>query len=342
MQLDNEIWKDINNYINRYEISNEGRIRRTKDNKILKQKYNGDYLTIGLINENKIRKYYQIHRLVAENFIINEKPDEYNIVDHIDSNKMNNKANNLRWTDHEGNMKNYNENFREYIGTPILQSDLNGKIIKEWNNIKEILNENPTYKYSYIMSRIINGKICYGYIWKYNKEDEIVLEADEVFKDIGIINGYNFSNYKISNHGKIKNIKRDTFIAQSIIKGYRYVNLSDIITNDRITLEVHRIVAMLFVPGRTKQKDIVNHLDKNRQNSYYKNLEWTTIKGNTIHAIGRKVQQIDLETGEVINTFDTITDAYQSFGKPCNSHISLCCKGKINQTLGYKWRYVDN
>jgi len=60
---------------------------------------------------------------------------------------------------------------------------------------------------------------------------------------------------------------------------------------------------------------IVNHLDGNRLNNHYKNLEWTTIKDNTIHTVGRKVNQIDIVSRKVINTFDTITDAYKSFGK---------------------------
>ena len=108
-----------------------------------------------------------------------------------------------------------------------------------------------------------------------------------------------------------------------------------------IDYQVHRLVALTFIPKPSPEFNVVNHIDRNRQNNYYKNLEWTTVRGNTQHAIGRAVQQSDPKTGQVIRTFNTITEAYQSFARPCNSHISLCCNGKQSQTLGYRWRYAD-
>lgn len=54
----------------------------------------------------------------------------------------------------------------------------------------------------------------------------------------------------------------------------------------------------------------------------------------------RKVEQIDLETGEVINTFDTISAAARALNID-SSCISKVCKGKRNKTGGYKWRYVE-
>lgn len=41
---------------------------------------------------------YAIHKLVAKTFIDNPNPDEYTLVEHIDKNKKNNSADNLRWT----------------------------------------------------------------------------------------------------------------------------------------------------------------------------------------------------------------------------------------------------
>lgn len=339
---DKEIWKDINGYIGRYQISNHGRIRRTKDNKILKfyMSSDDDYFCIKLTDKNKRKESYYVHKLVGEHFVENDNPEKYNIVDHIDNNKTNNKSINLRWTNQSGNMKNFSDNHKKYTGTPITQYDLDSKKIKKWNNVKEIIAKNSAYKYFYLMSRVVNGKSCYGYIWKYDEKEETKLEKDEQFKNIGIIDGSNLTGYEISNYGKIRNVKRNTYIIHTTKKGYEYTQLYDLVTKKPVYFQVHRLVAMLFVPGKAQEKNIVNHIDKNRSNNYYKNLEWTTIKGNTIHAIGRKVQQIDIKTGELINTFDTITEAYKSFGKPCNSHISLCCNGKACQTLGYKWKYV--
>lgn len=46
-------------------------------------------------------KYYT-HRLVAEYFV--ENPENHTEIDHIDSNKLNNYADNLRWISRQGNM----------------------------------------------------------------------------------------------------------------------------------------------------------------------------------------------------------------------------------------------
>ena len=84
------MWYSINE---NYEVSVEGQVRNKKFNRLLKPYLCGDYLGLRMGN-SKSKKFY-IHRLVAEAFL--PSPTDDCVVDHIDRNRMNNHASNLRW-----------------------------------------------------------------------------------------------------------------------------------------------------------------------------------------------------------------------------------------------------
>ena len=84
-------------------MSNLGRIKNLKSNKILKPIPNNyGYLRINLYKNNKI-KQYKIHRLVAYMFIPNNDKSKIEI-NHLDENKENNNMNNLEWCDRKENV----------------------------------------------------------------------------------------------------------------------------------------------------------------------------------------------------------------------------------------------
>ena len=87
-----EIWKDIEDYEEYYQISNLGRIRNKKESRILKPSKSGGYYHISLRHGNK--KEMLIHRLVAKAFIPN--PLNLSYVNHKDENKKNNSGNSIR------------------------------------------------------------------------------------------------------------------------------------------------------------------------------------------------------------------------------------------------------
>ena len=100
-----EQWKPVKGFEGLYSVSNLGRIR-TEARKIersdglvryLQAKVREvvlDSLTLTLTKDKKVY-YNYIHRLVAESFVPN--PQHHYFVEHIDGNKYNNKADNLRW-----------------------------------------------------------------------------------------------------------------------------------------------------------------------------------------------------------------------------------------------------
>ena len=106
-----EKWKDIKGYENTYQVSNFGRIRsldriyvqpskwgtpmlKKYKGKVLNPTDNGNgYLIISLRDDNRNRKNFYVHRLVAEHFLREIAGGE--VVNHLDYNKKNNNVENL-------------------------------------------------------------------------------------------------------------------------------------------------------------------------------------------------------------------------------------------------------
>ena len=102
------MWKKIilDGQETRYSVSSEGGIRNDITGRQLKGTYaTNEYHTVQLRIDGTSRSL-MVHRLVAEAFCDN--PNHYNIVDHIDQNKYNNCASNLRWVEARTNALNCN------------------------------------------------------------------------------------------------------------------------------------------------------------------------------------------------------------------------------------------
>lgn len=102
-----EIWKDIEGYNGKYQISTLGRLRSyaqdTKNGKIKTgNKEKRGYLSYLLYDSDGSKSWHKIHRLVAEAFIDN--PDNLPQVNHKDENKQNNCVDNLEWCTNDYNI----------------------------------------------------------------------------------------------------------------------------------------------------------------------------------------------------------------------------------------------
>ena len=97
MDFENELWKEIEGYGGRYQVSNCGRIWNVATQSMMKpQMKKTGYYSINLMKPNKKIVTERVHRLVALYFC--KKHEECNVVNHIDSDKTNNRASNLEWT----------------------------------------------------------------------------------------------------------------------------------------------------------------------------------------------------------------------------------------------------
>jgi hypothetical protein len=92
-----------------YLVYEDGKVYNQKYKNYLKHIINKQgYSTISLYVSKGKKKVLKIHRLVATYYCINEKPEEYNQVDHIDRDKLNNHKSNLRWCNSSINNSNRN------------------------------------------------------------------------------------------------------------------------------------------------------------------------------------------------------------------------------------------
>lgn len=104
--------------------------------------------------------------------------------------------------------------------------------------------------------------------------------------------------YVISNYGKVQRLTAgNNTYAGKVLKplvnkrtGYPYVKLTK---NGKVyKKQLHIMVAQLFLEDPHNDNLIVNHIDGNKQNPYYKNLEWITRSENTKHAIRHGLQKL--------------------------------------------------
>jgi len=105
----------------------------------------------------------------------------------------------------------------------------------------------------------------------------------EIWKNIQGFEGL----YKVSNKGQVLSVRKGILLKQSIgTDGYYKVSLCDGKTHYK---RVNRLVAEAFIP-KVEGKNIVNHIDLNKLNNNVDNLEWSTIKENTIHAYNNNIK----------------------------------------------------
>ena len=98
-----EIFKDIEGYGGKYQISNKGSVKNKIKGNILKPWKEGiGYYEVSLSYKGR-RTKYKVHRLVAMYFIPNPKGNP--IINHKDENKLNNNADNLDWSTYKLNNK---------------------------------------------------------------------------------------------------------------------------------------------------------------------------------------------------------------------------------------------
>ena len=163
--------------------------------------------------------------------------------------------------------------------------------------------------------------------------------------------------YQINEIGEIKSLERKTennrttykerILKQHLTKyGYYKVHLFK--DGENKTFLVHRLVAEHFLsnPNHLTQ---VNHLDENKQNNHYKNLQWVSPKDNCNYGTrneriskskNKKVRQYDKKR-KLLQEFESLTEASKLTGASL-SHMSQVCNGQRKTCGGFIWKFTED
>ena len=208
-----EIWKDVQGFEGRYQVSNMGRVRSLdrlietehpyiRKGEFLNPSMNSGrgYLRVSFSDGHRHYKHYEVHRLVALHFVDGYKPGL--VVNHINEVKTDNRAENLEWCTYQ-----YNLNYSDVVAwkrKPVYQYDLDGNFIAKHKCCAEV--EKMLGEYQGAMNHVMyisKTKLWKGYRWSFELKtksewqhiirtfkvrDKQVIQYDDNLTEIGRYN----------------------------------------------------------------------------------------------------------------------------------------------------------
>ncbi len=272
------------------------------------------------------------------------------MVDHIDRDKNNYHHTNLRSVTGAENAQNVTPYKK---GREVLQLDNEGMVLAEHSNCVEAASKlSGDYKGINIAAcahknerKDAKSHKSGAYIWIYKyKKEQYKCVPGENFKLLqGDFQGVviNYDSYALSNFGTLINVGKGYKKKFSYNLGYPRCSLS--FNNERKTYYVHDLIGLLFINGRTEQKNQVNHKNEDITDFSVDNLEWVTQSENANHSKykhSNPVKKICMKTGETLQIYNSSVDAAKDCGNKSAPHIRNVCGKQPRYAYGYYWEYV--
>lgn len=308
--------------------------------------------------DNKENKKVSVHQLVAHAFLKYPNDGQAYVVDHINRNRQDNRLANLRFATYSANNKNSTGSKTK---KPIIQMDMHGNFISEYDSITQALEQNKEYGSAPIcvcLKKDIMAASAYGYRWKYKNESDqnisYVPVEGEVFKTVEGIKYYNsflkkweileYPNYSVSNFGNVLNIKRNCIVG---FNDGNHMSVNMMHEKKKKAIKIHVLVAYMFIGLPSEDYYTVKFKDGNLKNCRVDNLEWVKFRDMCIDSGGRSVVAIGPDGVETVFksvslAVDFLTKTYDMDNNSYTSGICACLSGYQESAYGYKWKeYVE-
>jgi hypothetical protein len=341
-------WEDMK-YFTRYEICHSGiRIKETKYP--MKVSFDHDYPNVFLTDDNGENRTLYIHILMAIQFIPN--PNNYPIVNHMDTDKTNFNPNNLEWTTRVGNTIHAMEMgvIPKTLGRSrcIEELDEYDDVINSFVSVKEAAEKigcSATTIHDHFSkdkygngTAIINSRIIRHKVYE-DLENEIWKPVNTIYHEMNL-------KYEASNKGRIRNEIGDIQFT-TMHNGYYQTGLNATINNQYIqhTENVSRLVAFAFNTSANRDFE-VDHIDKNPLNNNLENLQ---ILPKHLHAEkdhGKDVLGVSISGRSEYIIFPSIAAAANAVGTT-GSCISKSMRRTTNKKgygtcKGYRWLELNS
>ena len=332
-----EEWRSLAPEFPGYQISSYGRLMLLNGTVSKASPGRDEYTRVTLRNSTRNSISAAIHILVAKKFIDN--PDNKPIVNHKNGKRFENYVWNLEWVTQAENMsidRVKNPNFVQAT-RKVNQYTKEWIFVQTWNSIQEAA-EGMRCDKSTICSAC-NGRLmtAKGFQWRYH--DEMTILEGERWDTIF----YNNVQVWGSTLGRILTPAKWMSYGSGPKNGYLVMNVG------ASHIGIHRIICSIFKPQTGSENLEVNHIDNNKHNNRFENLEWITRSENVRHAqqfktnfttSSRRIGQYDMRNN-LIREFESITEASR-ITKVCRNNISKVCIGKRGHAGMYIWKHLDS
>ena len=146
-----------------------------------------------------------------------------------------------------------------------------------------------------------------------------------------------FKKYEIFEDGRIWSYSHNKWLKPTPNeKGYYRIHLTDNDGNKKY-YSLHRVVYESVTGQPIPEDKEVNHIDENKNNNAFSNLNLMTRQENVIWSLGKPVAQYD-KNGNLIRIYKSLSEI-EKYGFK-NNHISDCCRGKRKSANGFIWKYI--